>query len=329
MAKLWLRPPRADRDVAMTSVFARLAITVLLAAAASVTLHAQDSRLVTRVYDDSEVVTIEGKIGVQATIGFGEAEQIENVAVGDADKWQITPNKRADLLFVKPLEANARTNMTVVTDKHTYFFDLVASPTAKPVYMLRFSYGAASDAQQDAAAVVEVATKPATIPVAAAPIAVPADAPPAPVTAGLAGAVAPVAVATPAANPAATPGAVSASADPAMLNFAWGRKGAERIGPSRIYDDGVSTYLLWGQGQALPVIMLRGDAGKEVPAEFAIRGNTTVLSGVPNAIILRGGKASLVLENLGKQAPAAVPASAPAPTVAEATAPDRSGTQAN
>jgi type IV secretion system protein VirB9 len=101
---------------------------------------AEDPRLVERVYDPNEVVTIEGKVNVQATIAFGEDELIENVAIGDSNSWQVTPNKRANLLFVKPLNGKASTNMTVVTDKHTYLFDLVARATAKPVYVLKFSY---------------------------------------------------------------------------------------------------------------------------------------------------------------------------------------------
>ncbi len=52
----------------------------------------------------------------------------------------MTPNKRASLLFVKPMQPTARTNMTVVTDQRTYLFDLVASPGATPVYVLRFTY---------------------------------------------------------------------------------------------------------------------------------------------------------------------------------------------
>ncbi len=99
-----------------------------------------DDRLVHHTFAENEVVRIDGRTGVQATITFGEGEAIENVAVGDSASWQITPNKRADVLFVKPLESSARTNMTVVTDRHTYFFDLVASPKAKPVYLLRFTY---------------------------------------------------------------------------------------------------------------------------------------------------------------------------------------------
>lgn len=101
---------------------------------------AQDARLSSRLYSPDEIVRVEGKLNVQATIAFGEGEKIENVAVGDSESWQIAPNKRADLLFIKPLTETARTNMTVVTDRHTYFFDLVASPKAQPIYALRFTY---------------------------------------------------------------------------------------------------------------------------------------------------------------------------------------------
>lgn len=100
-----------------------------------------DPRLVTKAYDAARVVKIHGRPGVQATIAFADDEKIENVAVGDSDKWQITPNKRANLLFARPLDPAANTNMTVVTDKRTYLFDLVASAKDQPVYMLRFTYG--------------------------------------------------------------------------------------------------------------------------------------------------------------------------------------------
>ena len=41
---------------------------------------------------------------------------------------------------MKPLAATATTNMTVVTDRHTYLFDLVASASARPLYVLKFTY---------------------------------------------------------------------------------------------------------------------------------------------------------------------------------------------
>ena len=103
-------------------------------------LHASDERLLEVRYDESRVYRVEGKPKVQATIRFGEDETIENVAIGDSNAWQVTPNKRANLLFVKPLLAKVSTNMTVVTDKRTYLFDLVASPGAQPLYVLSFTY---------------------------------------------------------------------------------------------------------------------------------------------------------------------------------------------
>jgi type IV secretion system protein VirB9 len=112
-----------------------LALTTLAAPAL-----ADDARIVEKFYDPGKVVRIEGKTKVQATIQFGEDEHIENVAIGDSQAWQVTPNKRANLLFVKPLAASAATNMTVVTDRHTYLFDLVASNSAKPLYVLKFTY---------------------------------------------------------------------------------------------------------------------------------------------------------------------------------------------
>jgi type IV secretion system protein VirB9 len=103
-------------------------------------LHASDERLLEVRYDQGRVYRVEGKPKVQATIRFGEDETIENVAIGDSNAWQVTPNKRANLLFVKPLLARVSTNMTVVTDKRTYLFDLVASPSAQPLYVLSFKY---------------------------------------------------------------------------------------------------------------------------------------------------------------------------------------------
>ena len=101
-----------------------------------------DQRLKQVMYDEMQVVTLPGRTNVQASIMFGDDETIENVAIGNSQSWQVTPNKRANILFVKPLEPRAKTNLTVVTSKRTYLFDLVASPNARPVYVLRFDYPA-------------------------------------------------------------------------------------------------------------------------------------------------------------------------------------------
>ena len=116
------------------------ALIPALALAVLATPAVADSRLQEVMYDEFSVVTLPGRVNVQASIVFGDDEVIENVAIGNSQTWQVTPNKRANILFVKPLEPRAATNLTVVTSKRTYLFDLVASPNAKPVYVLRFDY---------------------------------------------------------------------------------------------------------------------------------------------------------------------------------------------
>lgn len=118
------------------SLIAAIALAGGLAAPAM----AADERLVAHLYRADEVVRVEGRPGIQATIMFADDEHVENIAVGDSSTWQITPNKRANLLFLKPLGRRAHTNMTVVTDQRTYFFDLAVAEGRAPLYSLRFTY---------------------------------------------------------------------------------------------------------------------------------------------------------------------------------------------
>jgi type IV secretion system protein VirB9 len=248
----------------MTRAF--LAAALLAASTLAVPASAEDARLVERAYDPSAVVRIDGKAGVQATIQFAEDEHIENVAIGDSQKWQVTPNKRANLLFVKPLTERAATNMTVVTDRRTYLFDLVASPANRnPLYVLAFSYPDDEATAQQADAGAGGGT--------------PADAP------------TEIEVAA-----ASDPYAV---VDPATLNFAWGTKGDAKLLPQRIYDDGDATFLTWPAGSPLPAILIKDHRGDEGPVNFAVRGETIVVEGVPREIVLRSGEDSAVLTHQG------------------------------
>jgi type IV secretion system protein VirB9 len=225
---------------------------------------ADDPRLVERVYDPARVVTIEGKASVQATIRFADGEHIENVAIGDSTKWQVTPNRRANILFVKPLADRATTNMTVVTDRYTYLFDLVASPAHRnPLYVLSFSYPEALEEARLADA--------RTAPVEA------------PTELELAAATDPYAV-----------------HDPAALNYAWSTRGDGRLLPALVYDDGEATFLTWAPGAPIPAILVKDHQGTEGPVNFAVRGDVIVVDGVPREIVLRAGKDNATLINNGQ-----------------------------
>lgn len=101
-----------------------------------------DPRIQLVDYDPDKVTAIKGQVGYQLMIEFAPEERIENVSIGDSMAWQVTPNRRANILFLKPVEGGA-TNMTVVTDLRRYVFDLAVQPKESPTpapYTLRFVY---------------------------------------------------------------------------------------------------------------------------------------------------------------------------------------------
>jgi type IV secretion system protein VirB9 len=241
----------------------RVLLTALVAAVcclAATSSLAADSRVATRLFRADDVVVVPGRAGVQAAIAFGDQEQIENVAIGDSTSWQVTPNKRANLLFVKPLGERNRTNMTVVTDRHTYLFDLVATPSGAPIYILRFTY--------------------------------PPEAKPARLLSG--------AMSSEEAQAAAIPPKEDSAPVAQKLNFEWRASGVRRILPSRIYDDGNSTYMTWPEKSGIPAILTRNDKGEEGAVNYAVRGDVLVLDSVPKEIVLRSGREMATLQFAGE-----------------------------
>jgi type IV secretion system protein VirB9 len=87
------------------------------------------------------VVSVTAMPGFEATIALSPEERIENIAIGNSALWQVTPNRRANLVFLKPASARAPvTNMTVVTDRRTYLFELHAAARGTPLYHVSFTY---------------------------------------------------------------------------------------------------------------------------------------------------------------------------------------------
>ena len=100
-----------------------------------------DPHIQSVLYSPDEVIQLRGALGWQIMVEFGADERIENVSIGDAMAWQVTPNKKARNLFLKPLIKNAATNMTVVTDKRRYTFSLETRPRALTIpWVVRFDY---------------------------------------------------------------------------------------------------------------------------------------------------------------------------------------------
>lgn len=102
----------------------------------------EDSRIQTIQYDINQVVLLRGTLGYQFMLEFDPAEKIETVSIGDSLGWQVTPNRKANVLFVKPV-SRSTTNLTVLTDMRRYSFELRVAPPnddAPVLYVARMVY---------------------------------------------------------------------------------------------------------------------------------------------------------------------------------------------
>ena len=121
-----------------------IALTLLAAPALAVTPRpgGGDPRIHVVDYDPAEVVELRSALGLQLSVEFDPAEHIENVAIGDSLGWQVTPNRRANLLFLKPMSARPPTNMTVITNLRRYNFQLSVQRQASRAipFSVRFLY---------------------------------------------------------------------------------------------------------------------------------------------------------------------------------------------
>jgi len=102
-----------------------------------------DNRIKTYIYSPNEVFLLVLHYGFQSNIEFAKGEEIKTITLGDTFAWKITPLENR--LFVRAMEKNIRTKMTVITNKRTYEFDIVAKELDEGeekdlVYVIRFYY---------------------------------------------------------------------------------------------------------------------------------------------------------------------------------------------
>lgn len=102
-----------------------------------------DARIRTIIYRPDDVVRVDATYGVSLMITFGQDEVVETVSLGDSAAWGVVSNKRNNVLFLKPIAKNADTNMTVITNKRDYSFDLnvISNPGKRQtIYKVKFLY---------------------------------------------------------------------------------------------------------------------------------------------------------------------------------------------
>jgi type IV secretion system protein VirB9 len=100
------------------------------------------------VYNPNEVYRYIGHYLSQSYIEFEDEEKVQTISMGDTSSWQtvVMDNK----LFLKPILNFANTNMTVMTNKRTYHFELDAVEAASVMeddvlFYIKFMYPEAGD----------------------------------------------------------------------------------------------------------------------------------------------------------------------------------------
>lgn len=83
-----------------------------------------DSRIRVMSYSANDVFKYTGYYGYQSCIELARDEEVISISMGDTTSWQIVPS--GFRIFIKPMEQDATTNMTLITNKRTYFFELYA-----------------------------------------------------------------------------------------------------------------------------------------------------------------------------------------------------------
>lgn len=235
---------------------ALLCVPVLLRAEITPPKGAYDARVRVVDYNPADVVRLATFFGVSTHIQFGEQESIQDVSVGDQEAWHIVPRGRH--LFVKPKDAHADTNVTVITDRRVYHFALVVQPrnlrdaTAwrdrNLVYSLSFRY------PDEEAAAREAQARQAQTEAVAHRIAQQLEQPPQP-----------------------------------LMNDDYWVAGAAEISPSAAWDDGRFIYLSFSGNRDMPAIYAVGPDGAEALINTHVEGNQIVVQRMVRQLTLRKG----------------------------------------
>ncbi|MDB5986957.1 MAG: P-type conjugative transfer protein VirB9 [Nevskia sp.] len=218
----------------------------------------EDPRVRDLVYDPNQVVVIKGHYGYQQMIQFGEDEKIESLNIGDSVSWQVVPNKARNLLFIKPVEQKAHTNLAISTNKRSYAFDLITVNLAADIadlnYVVRFKYPQDEDAKVQAQlAAIEHDQQQEVTP--------------------------------------------NQKIDPSAWNLDYTFQGHTELAPLHVFDDGTFTYFQFREHQDVPAIFLVADGKNESLLNFHVSGKYVVIERTGKQFTLRSRAGDVCVYN--------------------------------
>ena len=260
----------------LNKLLINLIISFLLTTYFSADLLAQttpvttDSRIKTLVYNPNEVYQLKFHYGYQSFIEFADDEETEMISIGESFAWSLTPAGKR--LFIRPLEIGAHTNMTIITNKRTYQFDIGSAEydgraDEELVYTVRFYYP-------------EIGVSIPIPPQLSQPN-IPLNARPQPMTAIVKNPIPLQNIGQP-----LSPEVIGSGRD---LNFKYSIAGrSDNITPLKIYDDGKETFFQFkDKNLIVPAINNVDIFGNEQSIGYAIREGFIVVPGTYSQFTLR------------------------------------------
>lgn len=239
-----------------------------------------DSRIKTFVYSENEVFYLTLQYGFISNIEFGKHEEIRTISVGGAQSWDINMDKNEPRrLFLKPLEGDAHTNMTVITSKRTYYFELQSkypddNLDEELVFAVRFFYPEEGF-----------------------------DTPPPKVnteqfSSDAGNAVAPMPMVSAAPAPMQSMG-MNQSMNEGAFNYNYTLTGPDSFAPVKVFDDGQRTFLKFPNQNAVVPHLFTMNGGQESRMSYSRQGEYIVIKGVSKSLALRLGQAVVYVYNEG------------------------------
>lgn len=206
-----------------------------------------DARVREVAYNPEDVVSLQGYVGYQIHLQFAEGEEFVNLGSGDNGAFDIGAERNH--FFIKPKEARATTNFTVLTNRRTYHFDYTVASTApvgaaarRMVYSIRFTYP--EDEARAAAADRERRRAEARM---------------------------------------------SEGATDRPRNSDYWYCGSDSLRPVSAHDDGVQTRLRFHARSDFPAMFVQNEDGSESLLNFNVEADEVVIHRVAHRFVLRRG----------------------------------------
>lgn len=212
-----------------------------------------DNRVKFYAYTPDVVYELPITVGMHTHLEMGKDESlIETPTIGETIQWRITGNEKN--LYIKALQPNVRTSLTLITTKRTYQFELVSTTdSAKRVQKAYFQYPEAEEAIALNLKKYEIAKNQEDARIESLN--------------------------------------VGQAVSPESLNFSYKVVGDSSFKPNAVYDDGKFTFFRLNGSQDLPAIFILADGSKNklIPVNYTVKKDQVIVDRIANIFILKLG----------------------------------------